>query len=195
MLPDRGGHFLSLLPPTSRLADPSRLRRLQPLPTAQLPHTFGDCHPRHTGQTGQADSPLLDLTLSLAPLQTVAPDTHSGSPIAAASRLHFEAQSHGVERSLSCINDTPEGSNCTDYYLAIPFWICSGSRTVLSRTSAMTAALTASRVEKRKARPAFSGKSGKTGLKPGRAESERRMELFWKLELIPASLILRVSSS
>ena len=33
--------------------------------------------------------------------------------------------------------------------------------------------------------------SGKTGLRAGRAESARRMELFWKLELMPASLILR----
>ena len=59
----------------------------------------------------------------------------------------------------------------------------------------MTAAPTASSVENRKARVAFSGMFGKTGFKAGRAESARRMELFWKLELMPASLILRTSSS
>ena len=36
-----------------------------------------------------------------------------------------------------------------------PFWIWSGSRTVLSRTSAMTAAPTARSVEKRKASVVF----------------------------------------
>ena len=36
---------------------------------------------------------------------------------------------------------------------------------------------------------------GKTGLRPGRAVSATRMELFWKLALMPASLILRTSSS
>src|ERR1039458_3552724 len=50
-------------------------------------------------------------------------------------------------------------------------------------------------VEKRKARIPFNGRLGKTGSSGGRAESERRMELFWKLELMPASLILRTSSS
>ena len=39
------------------------------------------------------------------------------------------------------------------------------------------------------------GDSGRRAFKAGRAESDRRMELFWKLELMPASLILRTSSS
>ena len=42
---------------------------------------------------------------------------------------------------------------------------------------------------------AFSFRFGNTGLNAGRAGSASRIELFWKLELIPASLILRTSSS
>ena len=77
-----------------------------------------------------------------------------------------------------------------------PFWICSGSRTVLSRTSARTAAPTPSRVEKRKARMRVQRqvRKDRASARAGRNRT-RRMELFWKLELMPASLILRTSSS
>ena len=58
-----------------------------------------------------------------------------------------------------------------------------------------TAAPTASRVENRKRERGVQRQIREDGLRAGRAESARRMELFWKLELMPASLILRTSSS
>jgi len=58
----------------------------------------------------------------------------------------------------------------------------------------MIAAPIPSKLAKSSARIPFSLMSGKTGSSGGRAESERRIELLWKLELIPASLILRTSS-
>jgi len=58
----------------------------------------------------------------------------------------------------------------------------------------MTAAPTASKVEKSKASVMFNGKLGKTGFMAARAESDKRKELFWKLELMPASLIFNTSS-
>src|ERR1035441_8300403 len=75
-----------------------------------------------------------------------------------------------------------------------PRWICSGSRTLLSRTSAKIAAPMPRRLAKRNARIPLSHRPGKTGSRGGRAVSDMRMELFWKLELIPASLILCTSS-
>ena len=66
---------------------------------------------------------------------------------------------------------------------------------VLSRVSASTAAPTPKSSENRSASEAFSGRLGKIGTSGGRAESDSLMELFWKLELMPASLILRTSSS
>jgi hypothetical protein len=55
---------------------------------------------------------------------------------------------------------------------------CSGSRMVLSSTSLITAAPTASKVEKSSASMRLSRVLGKTGFRPDSAESAMRMELF-----------------
>ena len=66
---------------------------------------------------------------------------------------------------------------------------------VLSSTSLSTAAPTPMNVANRNASSTFSQVRGNTGFNPGRASSAMRIELFWKLALMPASLILRTSSS
>ena len=66
----------------------------------------------------------------------------------------------GISRPRQCFTTGSEPRTS----VFMPCWICSGSRTVLSRVSARTAAPTASKVENKSASSALSFRSGNTGL-------------------------------